>query len=79
MSEWGKLPNDRQERKLRKYAMKLDAMPLFLHLMHPAAKLSDQDKKTLCDWTETERTRSSEVTLAFQPSETGETDQRLKG
>jgi hypothetical protein len=25
--------------------------------MHPAAKLSDQDKKILCDWTDQERKR----------------------
>jgi len=62
MSEWGKLPNDRQERKLRQICDEVqDAnMPLSSYTpMHPAAKLSDQDKKTLCDWTETERQRLS--------------------
>jgi hypothetical protein len=34
------------------------AMPLSSYLpMHPKAKLSEQDKKTLCDWIEAERER----------------------
>jgi hypothetical protein len=60
MSEWGKLPNDRQERKLRQICDEIQdgVMPLSSYTpMHPAAKLSDQDKKTLCEWTETERAR----------------------
>ena len=62
MSEWGKLSNDRQERKLRQICDEvLDGnMPLSSYTpMHPAAKLSDQDKKTLCGWTDTERQRLS--------------------
>jgi hypothetical protein len=62
MSEWGKLPNDRQERKLRQICDEVQdgVMPLSSYLpMHPAAKLSEQDKKTLCDWTEQERQRLS--------------------
>jgi hypothetical protein len=35
-------------------------MPLNYYLpMHPQAKLSAEDKKTLCDWTEAERARLS--------------------
>jgi cytochrome c551/c552 len=62
MSEWGKLPNDRQERKLRQICDQVQdgMMPLSSYTpMHPAAKLSEQDKKTLCDWTEKERQRLS--------------------
>jgi len=62
MSEWGKLPNDRQDRKLRQICDEVQDgnMPLSSYTpMHPAAKLSDQNKKTLCDWTETERQRLS--------------------
>jgi hypothetical protein len=62
MSEWSKLPNDRQERKLRQICDEVQDgnMPLSSYTpMHPAAKLSDQDKKTLCDWTEKERQRLS--------------------
>jgi cytochrome c551/c552 len=62
MSEWAKLPNDRQDRKLRQICDEVQDgnMPLSSYTpMHPAAKLSDQDRKTLCDWTETERQRLS--------------------
>ena len=35
-------------------------MPLKSYLlMHPAAKLSDADKKAICDWTEQERKRTA--------------------
>lgn len=60
MSEWGKLPKDRQDRKLRQMCDEVQdgQMPLSSYLpMHPTAKLSDQDKKVLCDWTEAERQR----------------------
>ena len=60
LSEWGKLPKDRQDRKLRQICDEVQdgMMPLASYLpMHPAAKLSEQDKKTLCDWTDTERDR----------------------
>src|SRR5438094_10198720 len=55
MSEWGKLDPNRQDRKLRQICDEVSdgVMPLSSYTpMHPAAKLSDQDKKTLCDWTE---------------------------
>jgi hypothetical protein len=29
--------------------------------MHPVAKLSDQDKKTLCGWTDKERERLAQT------------------
>lgn len=60
LSEWGKLPRDRQERKLRQMCDEVTdgQMPLSSYLpMHPAARLSEQDKKTLCDWTDQERAR----------------------
>ena len=60
MSEWGRLPRDRQERKLRQICDQIEdgEMPLSTYLpMHPAARLSEQDKKTVCDWTESERAR----------------------
>ena len=58
LSEWGKLPPDRQDRKLRQICdVVMDGvMPLSSYTpMHPKAKLSEQDKKVLCDWTEKER------------------------
>jgi hypothetical protein len=60
MSEFGRLPRDRQERKLRQMCDEVTdgMMPLSSYLpMHPAARLSEQDKKSLCDWTDTERDR----------------------
>ena len=60
MSEWGKLARDRQDRKLRQICDEVTdgVMPLSSYTpMHPQAKLSEQDKKTLCDWTEAERER----------------------
>jgi hypothetical protein len=64
LSEWGKLPRDRQDRKLRQICDEVQdgMMPLSSYLpMHPAAKLSEQDKKTLCDWTDQERERLSQA------------------
>jgi len=60
MSEFGRLPRDRQERKLRQMCDEVSdgIMPLSSYLpMHPKARLSEQDKKVLCDWTEEQRER----------------------
>jgi hypothetical protein len=60
LSEWGKLDRDRQDRKLRQICDEVQdgAMPLSSYTpMHPGSKLSEEDKKTLCDWTEAERAR----------------------
>lgn len=60
LSEWAKLPPDRQDRKLRQICDEVEdgAMPLSSYTpLHPKAKLSEHDKKTLCDWTAAERTR----------------------
>lgn len=65
LSQWGKLDNNRQDRKLRQICDEVEdgAMPLSSYLpMHPKARLSDQDKKTLCDWTAAERERLSAAT-----------------
>ena len=62
LSEWGKLDRDRQDRKLRQICDEVTdgGMPLPSYLpMHPKAKLSEHDKKTLCDWTAAERERLS--------------------
>lgn len=57
-SEWGKLAPDRRDRKLRQICDEVQdgVMPLISYLpMHPTARLSEQDKKTLCAWTDKER------------------------
>jgi len=62
LSEWGRLDRDRQDRKLRQICDEIQdgVMPLSSYLpMHPQAKLSAEDKKILCDWTEAERERVS--------------------
>ncbi|MEK6337441.1 MAG: heme-binding domain-containing protein [Acidobacteriota bacterium] len=64
-SEWGQLAHDRQDRKLRQICDEVsdNIMPLSSYLpMHPQARLSEQDKKTLCDWTDAERKRLSNQT-----------------
>ena len=61
-SEWAKSAADRQDRKLRQMCDEVTDgnMPLSSYLpMHPKARLSEEDKKTLCDWTATERERLS--------------------
>ena len=65
ISEWGLMDKDRQERKLRQICDEVsdNLMPLSSYLpMHPQARLSEQDKKTLCDWTDAERERLSNQT-----------------
>jgi cytochrome c551/c552 len=64
LSEWAKLNSDRQDRKLRQICDQVQdgVMPLSSYTpMHPQAKLSDQDKKALCDWTDEERERLSQT------------------
>ena len=62
LSEWATLDRDRQDKQLRQMCDNVEegAMPVSSYLpMHPKAKLSGQDKKTLCEWTATERKRLS--------------------
>ncbi len=62
LSQWDRLDSDRQDRKLRQICDEVEdgTMPLGLYLpMHPKARLSDDDKKALCDWTDAERERLS--------------------
>ena len=64
LSEWGRLDRERQDRKLRQICDEVQdgAMPLSSYTpMHPGSALSEQDKKTLCDWTEAERARLAQV------------------
>lgn len=64
-SEWGKLERPDQEKSLQEICDEvLDGkMPLPSYLpMHSQARLSEADKKVLCDWTEAERQR-----MAAQP------------
>ena len=60
LSEWGRLDREQQDRKLRQICDEVQdgAMPLSSYTpMHPGSTLSEQDKKTLCDWIDAERAR----------------------
>jgi Haem-binding domain len=60
MSDWGTYPSKKAVRKLGEMCEQVEKgdMPLKSYLLlHPVAKLSDADRKTLCDWTNRESTR----------------------
>lgn len=62
LSEWGRLDRDHQDKKLRQICDQITdgAMPLSSYTpLHPGSKLSPEDVKTLCDWTDAERQRLS--------------------
>jgi hypothetical protein len=62
LSEWGRLDRDHQDKKLRQICDEVTdgAMPLSTYTpLHPGSKLSPEDVKTLCDWTDAERQRLS--------------------
>ena len=59
-SEWGKGDQRRRNKKLEEICeeVKDGAMPLSSYTpLHPHAKLTAEDVKALCDWTEAERAR----------------------
>lgn len=58
LSEWGRLDPDRQSKKLQQICDEVTdgAMPLGSYTpLHPGAKLSSADIKTLCDWSNQQR------------------------
>lgn len=66
MSEWGTYPQKKAVRKLGAMCEQVEKgeMPLKSYLLlHPSAKLSDADRKTLCDWTgkEADRLQASQA------------------
>ena len=59
-SEWGEGDERRKRKKLEEICEEVrdGAMPLSSYTpLHPQAKLTPEDIKTLCDWTEAERAR----------------------
>jgi hypothetical protein len=69
-SEWGTYPQRKAARKLSEICDEVSAgeMPLKSYLLlHPAAKLSDADKKAICDWTEQERARAAAASSQVGP------------
>jgi hypothetical protein len=59
-SEWARLRPSDQSKTLQEICEEVTDgnMPLPSYLpLHPNARLSEEDKKTICDWTEAERKR----------------------
>ena len=59
-SEWGAYTPKRAEHKLEEICEQVEGneMPLWDYvLLHPSARLSDADKKLICDWTDAERAK----------------------
>jgi hypothetical protein len=62
LSEWGSYDKDKQSHRLRDMCEQVQDgnMPLSTYTpLHPKAKLSAADVKTICDWANAERTRIS--------------------
>lgn len=59
-SEWGRYDQRKREKRLQEICEEVQsgAMPLSSYTpLHSYAKLSPEDKKALCDWTQAERER----------------------
>lgn len=64
LSDWAQYSTDEQERLLKKICreVKSGAMPLSSYLrLHGAAKLSEEDVKVLCDWSNAESQRVAQA------------------
>jgi len=69
-SEWGRYAARRKDRKLKEMCEQVTKgeMPLLSYTLgHPQAKLSDQDKRRVCQWTDAVR-KSGAPTAATAPS-----------
>ncbi len=58
LSEWGQYTPRRKDHKLKAICDQVERgeMPLWFYLpMHPVARLSEGDKKAICDWAKRER------------------------
>ena len=62
-SEWATYPKRKRERKLHEICRQVESgeMPLSSYLpLHPEARLSDEDKRVICEWTRAEEERQPE-------------------
>jgi hypothetical protein len=60
ISEWGSYAPRKRERKLHEICEQVESgeMPIRSYLpLHPSAKLSDEDRRVLCDWAHGEEER----------------------
>jgi hypothetical protein len=58
LSEWGRYAARRKDRKLKEICEQVTRgeMPMRVYtLMHPHAKLSDQERKAMCGWADAAR------------------------
>jgi len=63
-SEWATYPKRKRERKLHEMCQQVESgeMPLRSYLpLHPSARLSDEDRRVLCEWTRREEERQGEA------------------
>ena len=61
LSEWGKYSSDERKALLGDFCELVteNAMPLSSYTpLHPGSKLSDEDKKVICEWATAERART---------------------
>jgi len=61
LSEWGKYSSDERKALLGDFCELVteNAMPLSSYTpLHPGSKLSDEDKKVICEWAAAERART---------------------
>ena len=64
-SEWGTYTKRKRERKLHEICEQVESgqMPLTSYLpLHPSARLSDEDKRAVCEWANEEEERQPEDT-----------------
>ena len=69
-SEWATYSKRRRERKLHEMCEQVEAgaMPLKSYLpLHPGARLSDEDKRVLCEWARAEEERQPEDAQSQTP------------
>jgi hypothetical protein len=62
-SEWATYTKRKRERKLHEICRQVESgqMPLKSYLpLHPGARLSDEDKRVICEWTRQEEERQPE-------------------
>jgi hypothetical protein len=68
-SEWATYPKRKRERKLHEMCEQVESgeMPLKSYLpLHPEARLSDEDRRALCEWTRAEEGRQPEETQTLE-------------
>lgn len=63
-SEWATYAKRKRERKLHEICEQVESgnMPLSSYLpLHPSARLSDDDKRRICEWTQLEEGRQTDI------------------